>query len=273
MRIALLLGILGVLLFPPAPAGASPPQRKRPSRIVSLDYCSDQFVLRLADRDRILAVSPDAGKSFSYMREAATGLPRVRPRAEDVVLLGPDLVVRAYGGGPNIGGFLARAGIEMAQVESAEDLDGVKRVLREMAEALGEPAKAVSIIADMEEREVALGRRPGTETVLYMTPSGVTTGPGTLVHEMLRAAGFLNFQREPGWRTLPLERLAYERPDRVAAAFFVGDMSHFEAWSAMRHPIARAQLRERPVTALSGAWTACGGWFLLDAVEALAGSE
>lgn len=247
--------------------------RARPSRIVSLDYCADQFVLKLVDRERILAVSPDAGKSFSYMRAAATGLPRVRPHAEDVLPLDPDLVVRSYGGGPNIGSFLSRAGVEIAQVGTAETLGGVKRVLREMAAALGESARADSIVAGMEEREAALRRRARVETVLYLTPSGITAGPGTLVHEILRAAGFRNFQQEPGWRPLPLERLAYERPDRVAAAFFTGDASLFEAWSAMRHPVARAQMRELPVTSLPGAWIACGGWFLMDAVEELAGSE
>lgn len=254
-------------------AGSAVAEGEKPSRIASLDYCADQFVLRLADRDRILAVSPDAGKSFSYMRAAADGLPRVRPRAEDVLPLEPDLVVRSYGGGPNIAAFLSRVGVEMAQVGAVEDLDGVKRVLREMAAALGEPERAEAIVAEMEAREAALRRRAGTETMLYLTPSGITTGPGTLLHEMMRAAGLRNFQRQPGWRTLPLERFAYERPDRVAAAFFSGDTGQLEAWSAMRHPLARKQMRELPVTSLPGAWTACGGWFLLDAIEALAAGE
>ena len=48
---------------------------ERPMRIVSLDYCSDQYVLKLADPDQILAVSPDAEASFSFMRDAAGGVP------------------------------------------------------------------------------------------------------------------------------------------------------------------------------------------------------
>ena len=61
---------------------ASPPDRPEgpASRIVSLDYCADQFVLGLADRERILALSPDAVKDFSYLRAEAAGLPAVRPR-------------------------------------------------------------------------------------------------------------------------------------------------------------------------------------------------
>lgn len=264
-----LLAVLCLLSSGTAPAADGQP----PARIVSLDYCADQFVLGLADRDRILAVSPDAGKSFSYMREAAAGLRVVRPRSEDVLPLDPDLVVRSYGGGPNIGVFLARAGVEVAEIRPAENLDGVRRVLREMAETLGAPERGAALVAEMESREAALRRRPGTETVLYLTSSGTTTGPGTLVHEMLRAAGLRNFQREPGWRPLPLERLAYERPDRVAVASFSAGPIQLEAWSAMRHPLVREQLRELPVTLLPGAWVACGGWFLLDAIEALAAGE
>ncbi|PZU18112.1 MAG: iron ABC transporter substrate-binding protein, partial [Citromicrobium sp.] len=30
-----------------------------PRRIVSLDYCADQYVLKFADREDILALSPD----------------------------------------------------------------------------------------------------------------------------------------------------------------------------------------------------------------------
>ena len=70
-----------------------------PRRIVSLDYCADQYVLKFADREDILALSPDAGKRFSYMRAAAEGIPTVRPRTADVLALQPDLVVRTYGGG------------------------------------------------------------------------------------------------------------------------------------------------------------------------------
>ncbi len=246
---------------------------ERPSRIVSLDYCADQFVLKLLERERILAVSPDARKSFSFMRAAAEGVRQAPPRAEDVLLLEPDLVVRSYGGGPKLGAFLQRAGVRVVEVGAAADLDGVKRVLEAMAAALGEPERGAELIRDMERREAALPGEPGGETMLYLTPGGVTTGPGTLVHAMIEAAGFRNFQQAPGWRTLPLERLAYERPDRLAVARFGPDTGGLEGWTALRHPLARAWMRELPVTRIPGAWTACGGWFLLDAVEALAASE
>lgn len=248
---------------PPPPA---PP--KRPQRIVSLDYCADQFVLKLADRDQIAAVSTGAVKEFSYMRAAARGVPAVRARAEEALLLRPDLVVRAYGGGPRVTGLLARAGVPVAQVGYAEDLEGVRRTVRDMAAALGQPARGEALVREMDAslaRIHADARRP---SALYVTPGGVTTGPGSLVDELMRAAGYRNFETTPGWRPLPLERLVAETPDMVAFARF--GATDTSPWTATRHPQMRAVLAQKPVAMLDGAWTDCGGWFAVEAVETMA---
>ena len=251
-----------------ARAGAAAPPRTA-SAIVSLDFCADQFVLALVPRERILAVSMDAADHFSYMRAAARGLRQVRAVAEDVLILGPDLVVRAHGGGAGAAHFLRRAGVPVLQVGFAATLDDVRSNIRAAAAGLGAAQRGAALIEDMDRRLAAVRRhRPGTRA-LYLTPGGFTSGPGTLVHEMLAAAGLENFQRAPGWRALPLERLAYERPDLIVTAFFGTRTSVAAAWSAAHHPLARRQLQAVPVVHLDGAWTACGGWFLADAVQAL----
>lgn len=249
----------------------------RPQRIVSLDYCADQYVLKMVEPERILAVSPDADKPFSYMREKAKdlkakGLVSVRSSAEDVLILKPDLVVRSYGGGPNATQFFEKAGIPVLNVGWAGDMDGIRRVTRDMAKGLGVPERGETIVRNMDARLAAIKGKAGT-SVLYMTPSGVTSGPGSLVDEMLTSAGLENFQKKPGWRPLPLEQLAYEQPDLVAAAFFDTNDYKKDKWSAMRHPIATAQMQTLPVVSLPGAIMSCGGWFTIDGVEALASHD
>ena len=242
-----------------------------PRRIVSLDYCADQYVLKFADREDILALSPDARKRFSYMRAEAAGIPTVRPRAADVLALQPDMVVRTYGGGHDIADFMQEPGVPIVQIGFPQSIAEVRDEVLRVGTELGKPDEAEKLVADMDRRLKALAERSGPQReVLYMTPAGVTAGEGTLVHELFVAAGLRNFQNRPGWTPLPLERLAYDRPDVIAAAFFESKTNHVDNWSAARHPVARAQLRELPVVALEGSWTSCGGWFLLDAVEALA---
>jgi iron complex transport system substrate-binding protein len=248
--------------------GAGPP------RIVSLDYCADQYVLALADRDHVLALSPDADRDFSYLRQQARGLPQVAPRAEAVLALRPTVVVRSYGGGPRMGALLDRAGVERVEIPWSPDLAGAVEALRTVAAALGASERGEALARRTEARLAALAPErellPGRPRALYMTAGGVTTGPGTLVHEMLRSAGVGNFQEASGWRPLPLERLARDQPDLVVAAFLDAPDHSVYRWSAMRHPVARRQLETRPVVSIDGAWTACGAWFLIDAIEEIA---
>ncbi|MCH2457288.1 MAG: ABC transporter substrate-binding protein, partial [Henriciella sp.] len=44
-------------------------------------------------------------------------------------------------------------------------------------------------------------------------------------------------------------------------------------WSASSHPIAHRQIHRGNTVTVPGSWTACGGWFLMDASEALADSD
>ena len=272
------LAILSLFVIGLAACGeSSTPQAQdstRPMRIVSLDYCADQYVLKLADREQILAISPDATRDFSYMREEAVGVPTVRPVAEDVLILKPDLVVRAYGGGPNAQAFFERAGVPVLQVGwtsnvDSEEVGSIPSLIRHMAEGLGQSERGQALVASFRERLARLKQRNDNKAALYMTPAGVTSGPGSMVHEMLLAAGLENFQTKPGWRSIPLERLAREQPDIIAAAFFETITSHPDAWSPMKHPVAESQLETQTVVPLQGSWTACGGWFILDAIEAL----
>lgn len=241
----------------------------QPQRVVSLDYCADQFVLALVDRSHILALSTDSRESFSYLRERARGVPQVRALAEDVLLLRPDLVVTSYGGGPGMTRLLQRAGIPTLRIGWTEDLAGVRNNLRLMGEGLGNPRTADALLDDFNRRLQALeyGQVPSRREALYVTPGGVTGGTGTLIHALMTAAGLENFSRRPGWRSLPLERLAFEQPDLLVTADFLEDQ---HPWSAARHPLLTDHLDGIPRVALPGAWTACGGWFLIDAIEAMA---
>lgn len=253
----------------PMPA---PQSNAKPVRIVSLDFCADQYALKLADRKNILALSYEARLAHSYLREAAKGLPTFRPGAEQVLALEPDLILRSYGGGPNAERFYESAGIRVLTIEWAGNLEAIKTVTKSAAAGLGEPERGKALVDEMEARLTALSSLNVSKdkTILYMTPTGVTTGSGSLIHALILEAGLTNFEPRPGWHPLPLERLTYERPDMVATSFYDTTALAQDVWSAARHPVARQQIQHRQTVQLPGAWTACGGWFALDAVEALA---
>lgn len=242
-------------------------------RIVSLDFCADQYVLGLLEKDRILALSPDAEKSFSYEKEKARGVRTVRPSIEDILLLRPDIVVRTYGGGPMITAFLERAGIKVIQIDYTSDLASVMAAISKTAQALDVPARGQEIIDDMEERLSSIRAIDGTYQTMYLTSKGAIASQQTLIDELFSHAGLVNFSSQSGWSRLPLERLAYEKPDLIATGFFETSDRISDIWTSTRHPVVKRALKKTPRVDIPGALTACNSWSLIDAVEILSAAD
>lgn len=248
-----------------ATAAGAPPQR-----VVSLDYCADQFVIGLADRGQIAGVSPDAVRDFSYLRGEAAGLPVVRPTAEAILAARPDLVVRSYGGGAAITGQLERLGIPVHQIGWGDDFEAVRTHVREAASAIGQVGRGEGLVARLDRQLAAAAGAGAGRTLLYVSAAGVTTGPQTGVGRMITAAGFQPFETRPGWHPIDLERLADAAPDHAATAFFDTPTARQNSRSPSHHPVARRLLAAVPGARLDGATTVCAGWFVGDAVTALA---
>ncbi|MEM5516965.1 ABC transporter substrate-binding protein [Henriciella sp. AS95] len=233
--------------------------------VVSLDYCADQFVMGLADREQILGVSPHAGRSFSHLRDKADGLPRVRALAEDVIALQPDIVVRSWGGDARALDFFQRFGIETVQIGYASDFEGAARVTREIAEKLDQQDRAEDLVTSLNFAAPQTG-----ETALYLTPGGVTAGPGTMVDQIMTAAGLENAVSQQGWVNVPLETLVQNPPQRVLAAFFDFDEDRASNWSLTRHPAMQRILANAKTIRLDESRLTCPAWFVADEARAVA---
>ena len=278
-HITLFAGLCGAVLAGCAPAENQAADDAAPQKIISLDFCADQYALELLPRGHILALSPDAASDFSYHKDRAIGIPTVRPRAEDILALEPDLILRSYGGGPQSARLFEAAGIPVLNIGWASSLGGtqagsVNAVTLDVAKALGAEEAGARLLADYNRRIDALKTESGeTPSALYMTSYGVTTGAGSLVHDMIELAGFENFETRTGWQPIPLERLTREFPDHIITGFFDSHNSDTATWSSTRHPVAKRALDESMTIPLKGAWTSCGAWFLLDAVETMSAAK
>lgn len=243
-----------------------------PKRIVSLDYCADQYLLKLADRENILAVSKDSERSFSYMRKAAAGLPKIGPAMEDILLSKADLVVWSYAGGPRVEGFLKRLGVAVFVLEYNQGLADVERSILAFGRRIGQQTKAEEVVQDVRNRLDKLEVTNQQKQALYLSPSGITAGKGTLVDSILSAAGLRNFEIRAGWPVVSLEQLVYNQPDLIVLGIFGADSDYLDRWNVRHHPIVHNRLlgKKTPSVTLPSAWMSCGGWFVLDAIEVLA---
>lgn len=247
---------------------AAGPAAAEPRRVVSLDQCADQFVLAFARRAEIAGVSHRSDDTDSELRSRAAGLPRVRASAEAVLAARPTVVVRSWGGDERLVRLLAREGVQVVQVEEANDFRGVEANTRRIAEAMGNRRGGEEAVrrlrTQLESAAGAWGGRPG----LYMTPGGVTAGRGTLIDAILRAAGLTNAADGAGWRAVPSEALVLEPPSLTVLGFF--DELSRQRWSPGRSGPVRRALERGAAARLPAARLGCPGWFAGDAAHSLA---
>lgn len=248
------------------------PAHAQPRRIVSLDYCADQFVLALADREQIAAVSRGALRDDSYFRARARGLPQTRGALEEVLALRPDLVVRNWGGPWDAPAVYARFSIPVLQVGDARDFAAARADLLDAAQAMGQSARGSALAADLDARLARLDALapPPRTAVMYLSGGGAVAGSGVLLDAAIGAAGGRNVRSEPNWTVLPLERLVETPPALIALGFFDTGRDRMNAWSPSRHPALRRALARARTVRLAPASVACEAWTAIDAAETIA---
>lgn len=248
------------------------PAHAEPRRVVSLDYCADQFVLALADRAQIAALSRGALRDDSYYRERARGIRQVRPSLEEVLALRPDLIVRNWGGPWDAEAVYARFGVPVLQVGDSADFTAARDDLRDAAQALGHAERGAVLARDLDARLARLAAvAPRTRPpVMYLSAGGAVAGSGTMMDAVIAAAGGRNLRTEASWTLLPLERLVETPPALVALGFFESGREQVNAWSPSHHPALRRALSEARTVRLPPAAISCEAWYAIDAAEAIA---
>jgi iron complex transport system substrate-binding protein len=144
--------------------------------------------------------------------------------------------------------------------------DNVRRV----AAALDEREAGERIVARMEEDLTAARGAWGDRSALYLTPSGFTAGPGTLIDSVLAAAGLGNAATRPGFQPVSLERLVMNPPEALVLGFFDAFATAMERWGPGRHQVLQQLTRDKAIGSLPGSIAGCPGWFAADGARRLA---
>ena len=262
---ALILGSCALL-------AALSPAHAQPRRVVSLDYCADQFVLALADRAQIAALSRGSRRDDSYFRARAAGIRQTRGTLEEVLALDPDLVVRNWGGPWDAEAVYARFGAPVLQVGDAPDFAAARADVIAAGRALGHPERGGAIARDLDRRLARLRQSAPQQRppVMYLSAGGAVAGRGVLMDAVIAGAGGRNLRTEASWAVLPLERMIDAPPALIARGFFDTGRTRMNAWSPSRHPALRRMLAGARTVELPAAAIACEAWFAIDAAEAIA---
>ncbi|HUZ64312.1 MAG TPA: ABC transporter substrate-binding protein [Acetobacteraceae bacterium] len=251
IRLALALVLLA------APARAA-------QRVVSLNLCTDQMLVLLAPA-QVAALSPlSRDPSISFVAARAAHLPVVRPSAEAVLALHPDLVLATRWGAQQTVALLAARGVRVVRVGLPEDFAAIRRQVAHLARVLGVQARGAALIARMDARLAALPRPSHPVRALVWEPNGWGDGAGTLAASVLRAAGLVNAAPFRGAGRIGLERLVAHPPDLL----IVPAAPRFPSLATnLFHDPALARIRR---VAIPPDLMICGGPFTARAASLLA---
>jgi len=273
--------LLTVLLLGGGTAVAGPPAK--PQRIVSLNLCADELLLRLVEPGRVASVTWLArDPRGSGVAALAAGIPVNRGLAEEVVPLRPDLVLAGRYTTRTAVGLLKRLNTPLLELDVPQTVEGVVEQIRTVAQAVGEPERGEALIAGMTARLDAVarsssdqppgGRRP---TAVMLRPNGFVAGPGSLADTVLTKAGLDNLAgRLPfgGQGVLPLEAIILGGAELLivdAAPDAPPSLAH----AVLHHPAVAALARRVRAVPLPSRLLTCAGPSIAEAAETLAAAR
>jgi iron complex transport system substrate-binding protein len=246
-----------------AVAAGGPAFAAGPQRVVSINLCTDQLVLALADRGQIAGLSRFSQHGeMSLLARQAKGLPSLRGSAEEVLRLKPDLVLGGAFSGRATRKVVAGRGIRLETFAPPQSIPEAKAEIERAARLLGHPDRGARLVAQIDAA-VAAGRDSGgggAPRVLLVQRRGFVSGRETLLSSAIEAIGLVNAAGALGVSSIaraPLETIVKLRPD-VLVLEALG-VARDQSSALLLHP-ALASLRDPArVWRLPVAEVTCGG--------------
>ncbi|MCU7934452.1 MAG: ABC transporter substrate-binding protein [Candidatus Thiodiazotropha sp. (ex Dulcina madagascariensis)] len=258
-----------LLILLTAPVTATEP----PQRVVSVNLCTDQLLLMLADPRQVASVSYlSRERQSSFVAEQAANHPVNHARAEEIIGYRPDLVLAAPYTNPRLLTTLEKLGFVIEKLPLGHTLEAITKDIRRLAARLGQTQRGEVLIEQMRHR---LQLNTTTDTLppkaLFYQPRGYTSGVDTLQHEALRLAGWRNPAAEQGvegYAAVDLERIILWQPDTLFTSTY-SDTGVSLAERRLEHPALKRLLAGTPMLEIPYKYWICPGPMLVEAVALL----
>ncbi len=245
-----------------------------PSRVVSINLCTDQLLLMLADADQIASVSYlSLQPESSFVAEEAQRYPVNHARPEELLALDPDLILTVEFTDRRLLGLLEKLGYRVAQLPMPSSISGIESNIWHLAELLGQPARGAALIHKMRSALSQIPPHPPNQRpkALFYQPRGYTSGIDTLQNEALTLAGWSNLAAEKGihgYNSIDLESLLLGQPDQIFTSTYTEETRSL-AQKQIHHPALRRITHNRPIIEIPFKYWICGGPMIADAVAEL----
>jgi iron complex transport system substrate-binding protein len=259
--------VLGGILFAPALAAGLP-------RVASMNVCTDQLLLTLADPEQVVGLSRYSRDGFqSWAADDARRYRLLSGGAEDILVLRPDVVVASLFDKQSTRELLKEKGLHLAEFAVPNSLDEAKDQIRQMGEIVGHPDRATAEIARLDAA-MARARRAVTDRhyrVLPLSRRGWVSGRDSLVSSLLNETGLFNAAGDLGVSSggfASLEAIVNLKPDFILVSE-AGDHADDDGGAFLLHPALERFYPPSRRIVIPDRLTVCGGVMLADALDVL----
>jgi iron complex transport system substrate-binding protein len=221
-----------------------------PARVVSLNLCTDEYLLLAAPRRQIASISKlGADAQETPLAPRARGLAINSGRLGDVLAQAPDLVL-TMGAAPQDAALARRLGVRLLALPYPQSPAEVVAQVRQVAALVGNGQAGEAFADDVAALARTAPARP--TAALMVGGGGLAPAMGGLAAGWLRLAGVSQRQAGP----VAMEALlANPPPVLLVSRYRPGQFSQPQAWT--QHP-ALARLPSRRL-AVDGRAFLCGG--------------
>jgi len=124
-----------------------------PNRIVSINLCTDELLLRLADRKKIVAITQYSSKpNSSVVYDEVKDIPKIQGEIEEIMSYAPDLVVATVFTNRETIEMLDRLKIPTVILNIPSNFEEIYENIEILGRELGESEKARQLIQSMKRR-------------------------------------------------------------------------------------------------------------------------
>ena len=264
---ALCAAILMMLGVSSAPAAGLP-------RLASINACTDQLLLALADPDQILGLGPYSRDATRAWRAAAAHrFPQLSGEAEDVLMLKPDVVVAGSFTKLATRQLLQEQGQRLETFDVAHSLSDVKTQVARMGELTGHPDRAAAYNARIDAA-LARARRFVARRhyrVLAVSRRGWVAGRRSLVSSLLAEIGLSSAAGDLGLGYggfASLEAIISLKPDFLLVSSG-SEFAEDEGRAFLLHPALEHFYPPSKRIVVSERMTVCGGPIVIEALDRL----
>jgi iron complex transport system substrate-binding protein len=255
------------MIATPAPAAELP-------RIASMNVCTDQLLLTLADPEQILGLSRySRDVSQAWAAGDARRYRILSGGAEDLLVLRPDVVVASLFDKRATRELLKAKGLRLAEFDVPRSLDEVKDQIRRMGEITRHPDRAAAEIAKLDAA-IARARQAVAQKqyrVLPLSRRGWVSGSESLLSSLLTETGLYNAAGELGVAFggfASLEAIVNLKPDFIVVSD-AGDTAEDDGRAFLLHPALERFYPPSKRIVIPDRLTVCGGGMLANALDML----